>query len=77
MKIIKRNGSEVDFDIMKIISAITKANNVVDESERMTPTQIRRIAESVELSCIELGRSPAVEEIKDMVESQIMANGAY
>ena len=77
MKIIKRNGSEVDFDIMKIISAITKANNVVDESERMTPTQIRRIAESVELSCIELGRSPAVEEIQDMVESQIMAHGAY
>ena len=77
MKIIKRNGSEVDFDIMKIISAITKANNVVDESERMTPTQIRRIAESVELSCIELGRSPTVEEIQDMVESQIMAHGAY
>ena len=77
MKIIKRNGSEADFDIMKIVSAITKANNVVDESERMTPTQIRRIAESVELNCIELGRSPAVEEIQDMVESQIMAHGAY
>ena len=45
MKVIKRNGSEVDFDITKIIAAITKANDVVEESERMTPMQIRRIAE--------------------------------
>ena len=42
MKVIKRNGSEVDFDITKIIAAITKANDVVEESERMTPMQIRR-----------------------------------
>ena len=77
MKIIKRNGSEVTFDITKIIMAVTKANSAVDESERMTPKQIQRIAESVELSCQELGRSAAVEEIQDMVEKQIMAHGAF
>ncbi len=77
MKIIKRNGSEAVFDITKIIAAITKANDVVGEDLRMTATQIRRIADSVEKSCTELGRSPAVEEIQDMVEEQIMAHGAY
>ena len=77
MKIIKRNGSEAIFDITKIISAITKANDVVSEELRMTATQIRRIADSVEKSCIELGRAPTVEEIQDMVEEQIMAHGAY
>ena len=77
MKVIKRNGAEVDFDIVKIISAITKANNVVDESERMTPVQIQRIAESVELSCQKLDRAPTVEEIQDFVETHIMAHGAY
>ena len=64
MKIIKRNGSEVAFDITKIIVAITKANEDVDEADRMTPVQIRRIAESV-------------EEIQDMVEHHIMAHGAF
>ena len=54
-----------------------KANNAVDESVRMTPKQIQRIGESVELSCQELGRSAAVEEIQDMVEKQIMAHGAF
>ncbi len=77
MKIIKRNGSEAVFDITKIISAITKANEVVSEDLRMTPMQIRRIAESVERSCIDMGRAPAVEEIQDFVEEQIMAHGAY
>ena len=77
MKIIKRNGSEAVFDITKIIAAITKANDVVGEDLRMTATQIRRIADSVEKSCVELGRSPSVEEIQDMVEEQIMAHGAY
>ncbi len=77
MKIIKRNGSEVPFDITKIINAIGKANDVVDEDLRMTNTQIHRIADSVEKACIELGRSPSVEEIQDMVEEQIMAHGAY
>ena len=77
MKVIKRNGSEVAFDISKIITAITKANDAVDESERMTPMQIRRIAEAVELNCIRMNRAPGVEEIQDLVEKQIMAHGAY
>ena len=77
MKIIKRNGAEATFDISKIIMAITKANAAVEEGDRMTPRQIQRIAESVELACQELGRSAAVEEIQDMVEKQIMAHGAF
>ena len=77
MKVIKRNGSEVSFDIAKIIAAITKANESVDESIRMTPMQIQRIAESVEFSCLKMNRSPSVEEIQDLVEYQIMAHGAF
>ena len=77
MKIIKRNGSEVAFDIDKIIIAISKANKTVGENEPMTPMQIQRIAESVVLSCEKLGRSPSVEEVQDMVEKQIMAHGAF
>ena len=77
MKIIKRNGSEVAFDLDKIIVAITKANNVVDETERMTDTQIKRIANSVALKCEEMSRAPSVEEIQDLVEKQIMAHGAF
>ena len=77
MKIMKRNGTEVVFDITKIIAAITKANNTVGEDARMTPVQIQRIAESVELSCQKMNRFPSVEEIQDLVESQIMAHGAY
>ena len=77
MKIIKRNGSEAAFDISKIIVAIGKANATVDESIRMTPVQIQRIAESVVLSCEKLGRSSSVEEVQDMVEKQIMAHGAF
>ena len=77
MKIIKRNGSEAAFDITKIIVAISKANDTVDEGIRMTPIQIQRIAESVVLSCEQLGRSPSVEEVQDLVEKQIMAHGAF
>ena len=77
MKVIKRNGTEVVFDISKIITAITKANEAVAEEYRMTPMQIKRIAEAVELSCIRMNRAPSVEEIQDLVESQIMAHGAY
>ncbi|PWM15086.1 MAG: anaerobic ribonucleoside-triphosphate reductase [Clostridia bacterium] len=77
MKIIKRNGSEAVFDIMKIITAVTKANNVVKEDEQLTPMQIRRIAESVENSCLGMNRALSVEEIQDLVEHQIMAHGAY
>ncbi len=77
MKIIKRNGSEVIFDITKIIVAVTKANSAVPEADRMTPMQIQRIAQSVELQCQKTGRASTVEEIQDMVETQIMAHGAY
>ena len=77
MKVIKRNGTEVSFDITKILSAITRANESIEAEKRMTSTQVRRIAESVELACRELGRSPSVEEIQDLVEYQIMAHGAF
>ena len=77
MKVIKRNGAEVDFDINKIRTAIMKANQSVPEEIRMTDLQIDRIAESVEFSCFKMKRSPSVEEIQDMVEYQIMAHGAY
>ena len=77
MKIIKRNGAEVSFDPAKIQTAITKANLTVQESERLTALQIRRITDSVQLNCEELGHSPSVEEIQDLVEKAIMAHGAY
>ena len=77
MNVIKRNGTEVSFDITKIIAAITKANESIEETIRMTPVQIRRIAESVELNCQKMNRAPSVEEIQDLVEYQIMAHGAF
>jgi len=77
MRIIKRNGAEVGFDITKIIIAVTKANESVEEVDRMTPVQIQRIAESVELQCQKMNRAPTVEEIQDMVEHYIMAHGAF
>ncbi len=77
MKIIKRNGAEVAFDAGKIELAITKANEAVEESVRMTPLQIKRITEHVQINCEEMGRSPSVEEIQDLVEKAIMAHGAF
>ncbi len=77
MKIIKRNGTEVEFDIDKIKMAVTKANDAVDSKVRMTPLQIDRIAQHVQVSCEEMGRSPSVEEIQDLVEKSIMAHGAF
>ena len=77
MKIIKRNGAEVVFDIDKISMAITKANEAADEKYRLTPLQIQRITEHVQIACEEMGRSPSVEEIQDLVEKAIMAHGAY
>ncbi len=77
MKIIKRNGAEVTFDAAKIETAISKANNAVEENVRMTPLQIKRITEHVEIACEEMGRSPSVEEIQDLVEKAIMAHGAF
>ena len=77
MKIIKRNGAEAVFDIEKIAMAVTKANNACEEKVRLTPLQIQRIADSVRISCEEMGRSPSVEEIQDLVEKAIMAHGAF
>lgn len=77
MKIIKRNKTEVYFNIEKISAAVTKANNVVEEAERLTPLEIRDIAESVQASCEKMNRALSVEEIQDFVEKQIMAHGAY
>ena len=77
MKIIKRNKQEVEFDISKIINAITKANEAAKEPDRMTPKQITRIAERVTNECETMNRALSVEEIQDLVEKQIMAHGAY
>ena len=77
MKIIKRNGAEAQFDSSKIEMAITKANLAAEEKYRMTPLQIQRITEHVEIACEKMGRSPAVEEIQDLVEKSIMAHGAF
>ena len=77
MKIIKRNGSEVIFDPNKIIIAITKANESVVPSARMTEIQIKRIAEDVEMAALHMNRSLNVEEIQDMVEDQIMNQRAF
>ncbi len=77
MKIIKRSGAEVEFDRQKIITAVTKANNTVIPSERMTDLQIRRIAEDVEIAVANMNRSLGVEEIQDIVENQIMNQRAF
>ena len=77
MKIIKRNGSEAVFDITKIIAAVTKANNVVDESQRLTNHQIIELADKVQAACLGRGHAMNVEEIQDIVEDAIMATGAY
>lgn len=77
MKIIKRNGSEVAFDITKIIAAVTKANNADEQSRELTGDQIRAIAAEVEEKCEAMGRAPSVEEIQDMVEDQIMGQDAF
>ena len=77
MKIIKRNGSEVTFDPQKIVIAVTKANESVVPSARMSEIQIKRIAEDVEMAALHMNRSLNVEEIQDMVEEQIMNQRAF
>ena len=77
MKIIKRSGAEVTFDPHKIVVAVTKANESVVPSARMTPIQIKRIAEDVESAAMNMNRSLSVEEIQDMVEDQIMNQRAF
>lgn len=77
MKIIKRNGAEVVFDIQKIIIAISKANKSVSPDHQLTVTQIKQIAQTVKEQCSSCGHAVGVEEIQDMVEDQIMATGAF
>ena len=77
MKIIKRSGTEVPFDLSKIIGAVEKANMSVTAADRLSEEQIRLIGENVETACQALGRSPGVEEIQDMVQNQIMDQKAF
>ena len=76
MKIIKRNGAEETFRIEKIIVAITKANAACEKQE-LTASQIQEIAEYVEFKTVKANRALSVEEIQDIVEDQIMAQGAF
>ncbi len=76
MRIIKRNGSEAEFDLSKIVIAVSKANKAC-EKEELTDSQIRDIAEYVEFKISKAGRALSVEEIQDIVEDQIMAKGAF
>ena len=77
MKIIKRSGMEVEFDIGKITEAVRKANRTVVESEQMTEAQIGEISRNVETICSGMGRALNVEEIQDLVENQIMNQKAF
>ena len=77
MKIIKRNGSEVVFDISKIIAAVSKANNVVPANQRLTQEQIIGIADQVQEVCAGRNHAMNVEEIQDLVENAIMEAGAH
>ena len=77
MRIIKRSGAEVDFDISKIIAAIYKANAVVGEDDKLKKAQVDRIANTVENQCMSMNRAMSVEEIQDMVEDGIMRENAY
>ncbi len=77
MKLIKRNGSEVTFDSEKIYAAVEKANLAVDEMERISDHEIRRVTNKVTKKCEKLKRSVHVEEVQDMVERELMATGAF
>lgn len=76
MKVIKRNGSEVNFDIRKIVAAIAKANKAALREE-LSEEQIDEIAEYINFKCSKMNRAISVEEMQDMVENQIMAQGAF
>ncbi len=77
MNIIKRSGQEVTFDAVKIEDAVSKANCTVQDIDRLTSGQIRDVVESVTQLCVNMKRSPSVEEIQDMVEEEIMKQRAY
>ena len=76
MKVIKRNGSEVDFDISKIQAAVQKANKAAVRQE-LTQEQIQELSEYIHFKCNRMNRAVSVEEMQDMVENQIMAQGAF
>ena len=76
MKVIKRNGSEVDFDIRKIVAAVAKANKAAIREE-LTEEQIEEIADYINFKCSKMNRAISVEEMQDLVENQIMAQGAF
>ena len=77
MKLIKRNGSEVIFNQEKIYAAIEKANMAVDEMDRISEREIRRVTDKVTKKCEKLKRAVSVEEVQDLVEREIMAMGAF
>ncbi|MBQ3670039.1 MAG: anaerobic ribonucleoside-triphosphate reductase, partial [Treponema sp.] len=77
MKIIKRNGEEVDFDINKIITAVTKASNEVPLSEQLKNEQIQMIAEKIQKRCEDENHEMNVEAIQDLVEDAIMEESAF
>ena len=77
MKLIKRNGSETVFDEAKILNAIERANAAVDEKDRITDSEIRRVTAKVTKKCEKLKRAVSVEEVQDLVEREIMATGAF
>ena len=77
MKLIKRNGSEAVFDEAKILNAIERANAAVEEKDRITDSEIRRVTTKVTKRCEKLKRAVSVEEVQDLVEREIMATGAF
>ena len=77
MKIIKRSGTEVAFDISKIVAAVEKANREVVQTERLTQEQIKEIAKKVTLTCSSMNRTLNVEEVQDLVENEIMETQAF
>ena len=77
MKLIKRNGSEVTFDSEKIYVAVEKANMAIDEMERISDREIRRVTDKVTKKCEKMKRSVSVEEVQDLVERELMATGNF
>ena len=77
MNIIKRSGQEVVFNSVKIEDAVNKANRTVQEIDRLSSQQIKEVVDRVTALCVDMKRSPSVEEIQDMVEEEIMKQRAY
>ncbi len=77
MKLIKRNGAEVIFDKVKIYNAVAKANDAVEEADRISEADIQSVTDNVEKQCEKLRRSVSVEEVQDMVEREIMKKRAF